>query len=386
VSIKNKVAIVGAAESTEIGKVPGMSAMQLHADAAINAIADCGIDPRDIDGLACTRVEYFAPITLGSYLGLTPRWVDSTFIGGSSFMALVGHASAALATGQANVVLITHGESGRSNVVNTPYPFHEDMWEAQFERPYGTHTAHTMFPLGVLRYMKDHGLTPEQMASVAVSTRAWATRNPRAWLRDPITVEEILASPYVAYPVHKAESCVITDGGGALILTTAERARDLDLPHPPVYVVGAGQSTESPMISQMADLTTSRAFRVSGAAAFAEAGITPADVDHLMAYDPFAFVPLYALEDLGFVARGEAGKFVEAGGTAPGGTLPMNTNGGGLSYTHTGMYGMFAIQESVRQLRGTAPAQVEGVEVSVCHGVGGMYSSGATLVLSNRLP
>jgi acetyl-CoA acetyltransferase len=243
-----------------------------------------------------------------------------------------------------------------------------------------------MFPLGVLRYMKEYGLTPEQMASVAVATREWASRNPRAFLRDPITVEEILASPYVAYPVHKAEACVVTDGGGALILTTAERAQDLDLRNKPVYVVGSGQATASPMISQMEDVTTSRAFRLSGAAAFAEAGISHDDVDHLMAYDPFAFVPLYALEDLGFVPRGEAGKFVEAGNTAPGGSLPMNTNGGGLSYTHTGMYGMFAIQESVRQLRGTAPAQVDGVELSVCHGVGGMFSAAATLVLSNRQP
>jgi acetyl-CoA acetyltransferase len=209
--------------------------------------------------------------------------------------------------------------------------------------------------------------------------------NPRAFLRDPITVEDILASPYVAYPVHKAETCVLTDGGGALILTTAERARDLDLLNKPVYVLGSGQSTETPMISQMQDVTSSRAFRVSGRDAFAEAGVTPADVDHLMAYDPFAFVPLYALEDLGFVPPGEAGKFVESGNTRPGGSLPMNTNGGGLSYTHTGMYGMFAIQESVRQLRGTAPAQVPDVEIGVCHGVGGMFASAATLVLSNRL-
>lgn len=383
-SVKGRVAVVGAAETTELGKIPHTSALQLHVDAALNAIADCGIDPADIDGLACNSLGYFAPITLTHHLGLTPRWVDATFIGGCSFMALVRHAAAALCAGYCKAVLITHGESGRSQVGETPRAPYPAGLEGQFEIPYGTFLATSMFPLGVLRYMKDYGLTHEQLASVAVVQREWAAMNPRAFLRDPLTVEDVLASPVVAYPMHKPECCVVTDGGGALVLTTTERARDMDLKHPPVYLLGGGESAETPLISQMDDFTSSRAFRVSGRQAFQEAGITHDDVDHLMAYDAFAFVPIYALEDLGFVPRGEAGPFIEAGNTRPGGALPMNTNGGGLSYTHTGMYGMFAIQESVRQLRGTAAAPVADVEVSVVHGVGGMFASASTLVLSNQ--
>jgi acetyl-CoA acetyltransferase len=188
----------------------------------------------------------------------------------------------------------------------------------------------------------------------------------------------------VAYPMHLFECCLVTDGGGALVLTSAERARDMDLEHGPVYVLGTGESSETPMISQMEDFTTSKAFRVSGAKAFAEAGITTDDVDHLMVYDAFAHLPIYGLEALGFVGPGEAGSFIDEGNTAPGGRLPMNTNGGGLSYTHTGMYGMFAIQESVRQLRGIAPAQVADVKVSVAQGVGGMFAAAGTLVLTNQ--
>lgn len=385
-TVRDRVAIVGAAETTELGKIKGVSALQLHADAALNAIADCGIDPQDIDGVACNSLGYFAPITLTHHLGLTPRWMDGTFIGGCSFMSLVRHAAAALRTGQCEVVLITHGESGRSGIGATPLASYPAGLEGQFEQPYGTFTAPSMFPLGVLRYMKQYGLTHEQLASVAVVQREWAARNPRALLRDVITVDDVLSSPFVAYPMHKPECCVVTDGGGALILTTAARARDMDLDHRPIHLLGAGESAETPLISQLEDFTSSRAFRVSGRAAFTEAGIVPDDVDHLMAYDAFAFLPIYALEDLGFVGRGEAGAFIEEGNTRLGGPLPMNTNGGGLSYTHTGMYGMFAIQESVRQLRRSAAAQVPDVEISVAHGVGGMFASASTLVLSNREP
>jgi acetyl-CoA acetyltransferase len=239
----------------------------------------------------------------------------------------------------------------------------------------------TLFPIGVLRYMKTYGLTHEQLASVAVVQRKWASRNPRAYKRDLVTVDDVLASPMIAYPMHLLECCLVTDGGGALILTSAARAAAMDLPKPPVYVLGTGESAEAQTISMMEDFTTSRAFRVSSASAFAEAGIAHADVDHLMIYDAFAHLPIYGLEDLGFVGRGEAGAFIAGGNTEPGGRLPMNTNGGGLSYTHTGMYGMFAIQESVRQLRGEAAAQVPDVKVSVAQGVGGMFMSAGTLVL-----
>ena len=387
--IKGVAAIIGAAETTRLGKLPDISVLGLHLDAARNAVADCGIDPHLIDGVATTgsvNITPVSPVVTSHYLGLTPRWIDSTSVGGGSFMMLVRHAAAALAAGMCEVVLITHGESGRSGVGVPGLGDDRTSPWAQFEKPYGPMGAPSLFPLGVLRYMKDFGLTHEQLASVPVAQRRWAAMNPRALARDPITVEDVLTSRMVAYPMHLMECCLVADGGGAVVMTTAERARDMDLPHPPVYVLGAGESAETPMISQMQNMTTSRAFRVSGAAAFAEAEITHDDVDHLMVYDAFAHNPIYGLEDLGFVGRGEAGAFIAAGHTSPGGRLPMNTNGGGLSYAHTGMYGMFAIQESVRQLRGTAAAQVDGVRISVAHGVAAYFAAAGTLVLGNAAP
>ncbi|HUP87461.1 MAG TPA: hypothetical protein VM143_17550 [Acidimicrobiales bacterium] len=385
-TIKNRIAIVGAAETTELGRIPGLSTIGLHADAARNAIADCGIDPSEIDGIACAGQS---PVAVAQYLGITPTYVDGTGVGGCSFMLHVRHAAAAIAAGMCDVVLVTHGESGKSRVGAGGWGGGGDgSLAGQFEMPFGPTGPPTMFPIGVLRYMKETGLTHEQLAMVAVVQRQWSSQNPRAMMRDLITVDDVLDSRMVAYPMHLLECCLVTDGGGALIVTSAERAKAMsgELPHEPVYLLGTGESSETPMVSQMEDFTTSKAFRVSGAKAFAEAGIRPADVDHLMIYDAFAHLPIYGLEDLGFVGRGEAGAFISDGNTAPGGSLPLNTNGGGLSYTHTGMYGMFAIQESVRQLRGTAPAQVPGVEISVAHGVGGMFAASGTLVMTNVVP
>ena len=382
-SVKNRVAIIGASETTELGRIPHLSAISLHADAARNAIADCGISKDEIDGIACAGQS---PVAVAHYLGITPRYVDGTSVGGCSFMLHVRHAAAAIAAGMCDVVLVTHGESGKSRVGAGGWGAMDASLQSQFEMPYGPTGPPTMFPMGVLRYMKETGTTHEQLASVAVAQRKWAAMNPRAMMRDPITIEDVFASRMIAYPMHLLECCLVTDGGGALIVTSAERAASMDLPQRPVYILGTGESSETPMVSQMNDFTTSRAFRVASKKAFDEAGITHADVDHLMIYDAFAHLPIYGLEDLGFVGRGEAGAFIEEGNTSPGGTLPLNTNGGGLSYTHTGMYGMFAIQESVRQLRGTAPAQVDGVEISVAHGVGGMFAASGTLVLSNVTP
>jgi acetyl-CoA acetyltransferase len=252
----------------------------------------------------------------------------------------------------------------------------------QFEAPFGTAGPPTTFTIPALRYMKRYGLREEDLALVAVIQREWAAKNPRASHRTPLTVEEVLASDMIAYPFRKLMCCLVTDGGGALILVSAERAGDF--PRKPVYILGTGESVETPLVSQMEDFTSSRAFRISGKKAFDEAGITPSQVDHLMIYDAFAHLPLYGLEDLGFVERGAAARFVRERHTAPGGRLPLNTNGGGLSYMHSGMYGMYALQESVRQLRGTAPAQVSGVKVSVAHGVGGMFASSGTIVLGNE--
>jgi len=230
--------------------------------------------------------------------------------------------------------------------------------------------------------MKTYGITHEQLAMVAVVQREWAALNPRATMKKPITVEDVLNSKMIAYPLRILQCCLVTDGGGALILTSADRAKDF--PRKPVYVLGTGESVETPMVSQMKSFDTSRAFSVAGPTAFREAGITPKDVDHLMIYDAFAHLPLYGLGDLGFMPHAETGKFIADGHTRPGGKLPLNTNGGGLSYMHSGMYGMYALQESVRQMRGIAPAQVKGAKISVAHGVGGMFAASGTVIFTNE--
>ncbi|MBV9996196.1 MAG: hypothetical protein JO127_13390 [Caulobacteraceae bacterium] len=375
------VAVVGAAETTRLGRIPDMSAIGLHADAALNALADCGLTPSDIDGVA-TAGE--SPIEIARYLGITPTWADSTSVGGCSFMLHVRHAAAAINEGLCSTVLITHGESGHSRIGarrGAPSP---SSLQGQFEAPYGVTGPPTAFTIPALRYLKTHKLSVEDLAWVSVIQREWAAKNPRASMKDPITVADVLAAPMIAWPFTRLMCCLVTDGGGALVLTSAERARDF--PRPPVYVLGTGESVETPWISQMLDFNYSTAFRVSGAKAFAEAGISHADVDHLMIYDAFAHLPLYGLEDLGFCEPGEAAGFIRERNTAPGGKLPLNTNGGGLSYMHSGMYGMYALQESVRQMRGLAPAQVPGAKISVCHGVGGMFAAAGTIIFSNEAP
>jgi acetyl-CoA acetyltransferase len=375
------VAVVGAAESTDLGVLPNISQIQIHADAALNAMKDCGLKPRDIDGIA-TAGE--TPTTVAHYVGITPTWVDGTAVGGCSFMIHVRHAAAAINEGLCKTVLITHGESGKSRIGSTPRPPWPSSLAGQFEAPFGVVGPPTTFTIPVLRYMKTYGIGEEQLAFVSVVQREWAGRNPRATFREPITVADVLKSRMIAYPFRILMCCLVTDGGGALILTSAERARDF--PTRPVYVLGTGESVEGPMISQMEDFTSSRAFRVAGSKAFEEAGIAHKDVDHLMIYDAFAHLPLYGLEDLGFCKPGEAAAFIGERNTAPGGRLPLNTNGGGLSYMHSGMYGMYALQESVRQMRGTAPAQVPGAKISVAHGVGGMFAASGTIVFGNERP
>jgi acetyl-CoA acetyltransferase len=374
------VIIAGAAETDEIGRLPNTSTLGLHIQAARNAVADAGLTMKDIDGIATVSAP--GPVQVAHALGIYPDWVDGTGIGGTSFLLHVRHAVAAIRAGYARTILITHGESGRSRVGAPPYRADPSSPAGQFEAPYGTVGPTTTFTIPVLRYMKEYGLTHEQLAYVAVAQRQWAAKNPRAMLRDIITVEDVLASRLVAYPFHLLECCLVTDGGGALVVTSADRAAGF--PKPPVHVLGTGEASETPMISQMIDFTESRMFRQAGQRAFAEAGITTADVGHLMIYDAFAHVPIYGLEALGFVKKGEGGPFIADGHTEPGGTLPLNTNGGGLSYTHTGMYGMFAIQEGVRQIRGEAAAQVERPDISVVLGNGGMFASGGVLVLGRQ--
>jgi acetyl-CoA acetyltransferase len=376
------VAIVGAAELVRPqGVFPELSQLGLHAEAAIRAMKETGLKPADIDGVACAGAS---PTEVAWYLGITPKYVDGTSVGGCSFMIHVRHAVAAIESGLATTILITHGESGKSGIGRGGFPGGRQGLNMQFEQWTGPMGPPTMFTVPVLRYMKKYGVTEEQLAMVAVVQREYAAKNPNAMMKDPITVEDVLNSRMIAYPFRLLMCCLVTDGGGALILTSADRAKDF--PTKPVYILGTGESVETPMVSQMEDFTSSKAFSVAGPTAFAEAGISRDDVDHLMIYDAFAHLPLYGLEDLGFVGRGEAARFIWEGNTRPGGKLPLNTNGGGLSYTHSGMYGMYALQESVRQMRGTAPAQVEGAKISVAHGVGGMFGASGTIIMSNERP
>jgi acetyl-CoA acetyltransferase len=375
------VAIVGAAESAEIGTV-ALSALGLATEAARRALADCGLTPGDVDGVACSGLSPYLPTFVAHSLGIEARWVDATMVGGCSNLVHLRHAAAAIAAGDCEVVLITHGESGRSGLGGPLVLPGPSAWQGQFELPYGTVGPMTLLTLGALRFLRDRNLDARALAEVVVAQRSWAGRNPRALRRDPITLDEVLAEPVVAYPFTRPMCCVTTDAGGAIVVTSAERARDL--PRPPVYVLGAGEAAGAAMASQMPDLTSSDAFRRAGAAAFADAGVSAADIQHAMLYDATAHLPLLALEDLGLVPRGESGAFVADGHTAIGGRLPVNTSGGGLNYTHSGMYGMYALQESIRQLRGEAPAQVDGVTTSLAHAIGGMFQAAATVILSTE--
>jgi len=379
------VAVVGAAETTGLGVLPELSMIQLHAEAARNALADAGLTTADIDGVATGGPM---PMEVSHYLGITPAWVDGTMVGGCSFMLHVRHAAAAIAAGAATTVLITHGESGRSRVGMSRYAVRApDTVSGQFEVPYGALMPFATFTVPALRFLHERGMSRTDLAEVVVAQRQWAAGNPRAFRRKPVTVDEVLNdSPPVAYPFTRDMCCVVTDGGGALVLTSAERAADLPGGSRAVYLLGSGEAVGSPVMSQMAEVDSFAGFRSSSAAAFRSADLTPGDIDHLMCYDAFAHVPLFMLEDMGFVGRGESGAFIASGATRPGGSLPMNTNGGGLAYTHTGMYSMFAMQEAIRQLRGEAAVQVPGVRTSFVQGVGMYFAASASLIFASEQP
>lgn len=379
------IAVVGAAETTGLGVLPEQSMIQLHADAARGALADAGLTTADVDGIATAGP---LPMEVSHYLGIVPSWVDGTMVGGCSFMLHVRHAAAAIAAGAASTVLITHGESGRSRIGMSRYAVRApDTVSGQFEAPYGALMPFATFTVPALRFLHERGMSRADLAEVVVAQREWAMGNPRAFRRKPISVDEVLNdSPPVAYPFTRDMCCVVTDGGGALVLTSAERASDLPSGRRAVYLLGSGEAAESPIMSQMTDVDSFAGFRSSSADAFRSAGLTHADIDHLMCYDAFAHVPLYMLEDMGFVGHGESGSFIASGATRPGGSLPMNTNGGGLAYTHTGMYSMFAMQEAIRQLRGEATAQVPGMRTSFVQGVGMYFAASASLIFASERP
>jgi acetyl-CoA acetyltransferase len=377
--LSNSVCIVGVDESDEIGTLPHKSQLALHLEAITNAVRDAGLKITDVDGIFTAGQH--SPALLGEALGITPRYVDGTSVGGCSFMILVEHAVAALHHHLCNVAVVSHGESGRSGVGVTRT--RDTSISGQYEIPYGFGAAPTYFGLITTRHMHEYGTTLEQWAQVAVSTRAWAALNPKAMYRDPLTIEEVLNSRPICYPFNILNICLVTDAGGAVVLTRADRAQDCA--KKPVYVRGTGEGTEHVSVTQMKGLPLSEATRISGQRAFAMAGVTHSDFDHIMLYDAFTSGPPIMLESLGFAKPGEGVHFFANGKSTPGGSLPINTNGGGLSYTHSGMYGVFPIIEATRQQRGECGArQVPNAKLSLVNGMGGMLSAAGTLVLSHE--
>ncbi len=372
-------AIAGVAES-DLGVVPGKTYLQLQAEAARAALDDAGLDFADVDGIFTAGGEDYAPgVRIAEYLGIRPHHTDSTNIGGASFVSHVGHAYQAIAAGRCSAALITYGSTQRSQASRTLGRSGPIRGPEQFERVWGLPLPAGAYALAATRHMHLYGTTPEQLAEVAVATRRWASLNPKAFYRDPISIEDVLRSRWISEPLHLLDCCLVTDGGGAVVVVSAERARDL--PKPPVWVLGHGEAHDHLGISSMPDLTVTPA-RWSGRDAFGMAGLRPDEMDVVEIYDSFTITVLLTLEALGFCGPGESGQFVSGQRTAPGGDFPMNTNGGGLSYCHPGMFGIFTLIEATRQLRGECgERQVEGARLALANGTGGVLSSAATVVL-----
>ena len=371
-------AIVGVAES-DLGQVAdGMSVIDLMAQGTQRALDDCGLKLRDVDGLFCaTAQSRLSALAFAEYLGIDPSFLGSTVVGGSSFEYHVAHAMAAIAQGLCNVAVIAYGSTQRT--VGRKQASQREI--NPYETPFKPFLPASAYALAAARHMHEFGTTREQLAAVAVAARAWALLNPVAWEKKPLTIDGVLSSRLVSYPFTVRDCCLVTDGGGAIVVASEARARSLK--KPPAYVLGCGQSVTHASISNMPDLTVTGA-AASGQAAYKMAKLGPGDVDVLELYDAFTINTILFLEDLGFCRKGEGGAFVGDGRIAPGGSLPVNTNGGGLSYCHPGMYGLFLLIEAVRQLRGECGArQVKDCEVAIAHGNGGVLSSQATVILGS---
>jgi acetyl-CoA acetyltransferase len=377
--LRGKVAVVGVAES-DLGEVgPGFTPLDLIGQAVLRALEDAGLEKSDVDGLFSASAYHNMPtLSVGEYLGIRPRYSDATSMGGSSFVSDLLHAAAAIDAGLCEVALITYGSTQRSGGGRLVSGSEADPYEA----PYNPRYPVSMYALAASRHMHEYGTTREQLAEVAVAAREWARLNPKAFMHGDLTIENVLASRMVSSPLSVRDCCLVTDGGGAAIVTSAERAGDLK--ERPVYLLGAGEAHWHRHISQMPDLTVSAATE-SGQRAYEMARIEPRDVDVAMLYDAFTINTVLFLEDLGFCGKGEGGAFVSGGRISPGGELAVNTNGGGLSYNHPGMYGLLLIVEAVRQLRGECDdRQVQNANVALVHGNGGVLSSQVTAILGSE--
>jgi len=373
--LRGAAAIVGASLGG-VPMAPGRSALEILGEAVHGALADAGLKLSDVDGLFTgSSYHFLAGLSVAEYLGIHPKFCEATMVGGSSYVGHLLTAAMALHTGQCEVALICYGSNQGSGFGKLKSMAETPLYEAPYEPRYPI----SSYALAAARHMHQYGTTREDLAHIAVAARQWAQLNPLAHARDPLSIEQVLASRLVSDPLSVLDCCLVTDGGGALVLVRSERAKDF--PKPPVYVLGAAAATWHRQIGCMPDLTVTAAAE-SGPRAFAMAGLAPKDVDVLELYDAFTINTLLFLEDLGFCAKGEGGAFVRGGRIAPGGELPVNTNGGGLSCCHPGMYGMFLLIEAVQQLRGEAGArQVADAQVALCHGNGGVLSSQVTALL-----
>jgi acetyl-CoA acetyltransferase len=343
------------------------------------ALDDCGLQLKDVDGVfAATAQSRLSVLGLCEYLGINPPFLGSTIVGGSSFEVHVAHAMGAIALGLCNVAVIAYGSTQRS-IGRKQASVRESN---PYETPYRPFLPASAYALVASRHMQQFNTTREQMAAVAVAAREWARLNPAAWEKQPLTIEGVLSARMVSYPFTVRDCCLVTDGGGAIVVTSPDRA--CALKRPPAYVLGCGQSVTHANISSMPDLTTTGALR-SGREAYQMARLGPSDIDVAELYDAFTINTILFLEDLGFCAKGEGGAYVAGGRIGPQGTFPVNTNGGGLSYCHPGMYGLLLLIEAVRQLRGECGArQVRDCEVAIAHGNGGVLSSQATVILGTQ--
>jgi acetyl-CoA acetyltransferase len=378
----NRVAIVGAGLS-DCGRVPEKTAMALMAQSSRRAIADARLNKDDIDGFG-GHGSLLPPVEVAEYLGLRPTWVDATNVGGSSWEVMARHATNAISAGEIDVALLTYGSTARSDVKRRVRASAAAMSTAgamQYEAPFGA-TLIAKYAMAARRHMIEYGTTIDQLAEVAVAAHQWAAMNDTAFERERITAADVAAAPMLADPLTSKHVCLRTDGGAAVVLASERVAKDCA--GEPIWILGAADATSHVSMSEWSDFTTSAAAR-SGPAAFAQAGVSPADIDVCQLYDSFTSTVLLTVEDLGFCAKGDGGPFIESGALRPGGALPTNTDGGGLASCHPGMRGMFLMVEAVRQLRGQCgQRQVDGARLACVHAMGGFFSHSATMILGRQ--
>ncbi len=375
------VAIAGVAES-DLGKVPGKTALELQAQAALGALADAGLKLSDVDGIFAHTDDRFSGALLAEFLGLHPRYVDSTNIGGMSNIAHIRHAMAAVSAGLCSVALITYGSTQASDGARALAKVVENPRtpRGQFVMPYGQLSPIGYYAMVAQLHRHRYGTTLRDLAEVALAARRWAALNPKAYRREPLTLDEVMQSPIVADPLRQRDCCLVTDGGGALVIVSAERAADLR--KRPVIVRGIAETYAHHYTPFNTADWLETGVAATAQAALDMAGVTRADVDVVQIYDHFTIGVLQSLEELGFCKRGEAGAFVADGALGPGGRFPINTSGGGLSYGHPGMFGIFLVIEAVRQLRGECgDRQLPRHELALCHAPGLVFSCNTTMIL-----